>query len=112
VLSGLPQPVTVAAAPDNATITPADIAAAVHTLQSGEIAGHGSANLAPAEWVFHPIRSEASVLAALGLARNDGSKPILEGQEPLLEALVDQTALALTRARDSEPPSRRTAAAR
>ena len=112
VLSGLPQPATIAAAPDKATITPTDIAAAVHTLQSGEIAGRGSANLAPAEWVFHPIRSEASVLAALGLARDDGSKPILDEQKPLLESLLDQTALALTRARDSEPPRRKTAAAR
>lgn len=111
-LSGLPQPTTIAAAPDSATITPTDIAAAVHTLQSGDVAGRGSANLAPAEWLFHPIRSKSSVIAALGLARDDGSKPISEDQEPLLESLLDQTALALTRARDSEPPRRRTAAAR
>ena len=103
VLSGLPQPTMVAAAPNYATITPTDIAAAVHTLQSGEVAGHGSANLAPAEWLFHPIRSDSSVLAALGLSRDDGSKPIAEEQEPLLESLLDQTALALTRARDSNP---------
>jgi two-component system sensor histidine kinase KdpD len=101
----------VAAAPDDATITPTDIAAAVHTLQSGDVAGHGSGNLAPAEWLFHPIRSDSSVLAALGLARDDGSKPISEEQEPLLESLLDQTALALTRARDSEPPRRIAAAA-
>ncbi|HEV7138513.1 MAG TPA: DUF4118 domain-containing protein [Steroidobacteraceae bacterium] len=112
VLSGLPQPAKIATAPDSAAITPTDIAAAVHTLQSGEVAGRGSGNLAPADWVFHPIRSEASVLAALGLARDDGSGPVSDEQEPLLKSLLDQTALALTRARDSEPPRRRSAAAR
>jgi len=112
LLSGLPQPATIAAAPESVTLTPTDIAAAVHTLQSADVAGHGAASLAPAEWLFHPIRSEASVLAALGLARDDGSKPISEDQEPLLESLLDQTALALTRARDSQPPRRSTAAAR
>lgn len=111
ILSGLPQPATVAAAPDNATLTPTDIAAAVHALQSGEVAGHGSASLAPAEWLFHPIRSDSSVLAAMGLARDDGSKPIEEEQVPLLGSLLDQTALALTRARDCEPPRRSAAAA-
>lgn len=112
LLSGLPRPATIAAAPDGATVTPTDIAAAVHSLQSGEVAGHGSINLAPAEWLFHPIRSETAVLAALGVARDDGSKPISEDQEPLLESLLDQTALALTRERGSEPPPRRIAAAR
>jgi len=73
VLSDLPQPATVAAAPDDATITPTDIAAAVHTLQSGKVAGHGSVNLAPAEWLFHPIRSDSSVLAAMGLSRLNGA---------------------------------------
>jgi len=99
ILSGLPQPAVIAAAPDTSAITPADIAAAVHTLQSGEVAGHGSGSLAPAEWLFHPIRSDAAVLAALGLSRDDGTKPISEEQAPLLESLLDQTALALTRAR-------------
>jgi two-component system sensor histidine kinase KdpD len=104
VLSGLPQPATIAATPTTAAITPTDIAAAVHTLQSGEIAGHGSGSLAPAEWLFHPIRSDASVLAALGLSRDDGLKPVAEEQEPLLESLLDQTALAMTRAKGSESP--------
>lgn len=105
VLSGLPQPATIAAVPKTSAITPTDIAAAVQTLQSGEVAGHGSGSLAPAEWLFYPIRSDAAVLAALGLSRDDGSKPISEEQAPLLESLLDQTALAITRARESQLPS-------
>lgn len=112
VLAGLPQPRTIAASPNAAAITPTDIAAAVHSLQSGEVAGHGSGSLAPAEWLFHPIRSDAAVLAALGLSRDDGSKPVSEEQEPLLESLLDQTALALTRAQESELPPRAAAEAR
>jgi two-component system, OmpR family, sensor histidine kinase KdpD len=111
VLSGIPQPETIASSLNIAALTPTDIAAAVHTLQSGEVAGHGSGSLAPAEWVFHPIRSDASVIAALGLSRDDGSKPVTEEQEPLLESLLDQTALAMTRARESHlPPAKRAAA--
>jgi two-component system, OmpR family, sensor histidine kinase KdpD len=99
VVSGLPQPAMIAANPDGGTVTPTDIAAAVHTLQSGEVAGHGAGSLAPAEWLFQPIRSDAAVLAALGLSRDDGLRPIPEEQAPLLESLLDQTALALTRVR-------------
>ena len=99
VMAGLPQPATIAAEPPDATITPTDIAAAVHSLQSGEVAGHGSGSLAPAEWVFHPIRSNASPLAVLGLSRDDGLNPVSEEQQLLLDSLLDQTALALTRAR-------------
>jgi two-component system, OmpR family, sensor histidine kinase KdpD len=112
LLSGLPQPTTIATAPDSPAMTPTDLAAAVHTLQSGEVAGHGSPSLAPAEWLFHPIRSDAAVLAALGLSRDDGSKPVREDQEPLLESLLDQAALALTRARESRLPPTKQASAR
>jgi len=111
-LVGLPKPTIVSATPPAPVITPTDVAAAVQALQSGEVAGHGAASLAPAEWVFYPIRSKASVLATLGLSRDDGSRPITEEQEPLLVSLLDQTALALTRARDSEPPRRMAAAGR
>jgi two-component system sensor histidine kinase KdpD len=107
VLAGLPQPATIAAAPSGVSLTPTDIAAAVHTLQSAEVAGHGAASLSPAEWVFHPIRSDGAPLAAMGLSRDDGSKPVSEEQRPLLESLLDQTALALTRARDVDLPPRK-----
>jgi two-component system sensor histidine kinase KdpD len=110
VMAGLPQPATIAAVPRGVSITPTDIAAAVHTLQSGAVAGHGSAHLAPAEWVFHPIRSDGSPLAAMGLSRDDGGNPVTEEQRLLLESLLDQTALALTRARDVDLPPRNLAA--
>jgi two-component system, OmpR family, sensor histidine kinase KdpD len=112
VMAGLPQPATIAAALPGASITPTDLVAAAHTLQSGEVAGHGAASLSPAEWVFHPIRSDGAPLAAMGLSRDDGLKPVSNEQLPLLESLLDQTALALTRARDSGLPPRNLAAVR
>jgi len=110
IVTGTLHPTTLGAAPGGVTITPADIAAAVHTLRSGEVAGHGSANLAPAEWVFHPIGSGGSPLAAMGLSRDDGLTPVSDEQLPLLGSLLDQTALALARARGPAMPDRDDAA--
>jgi two-component system sensor histidine kinase KdpD len=112
VLAGLPQPRTIAAAPADISLTPTDIAAAVHTLQSGEVSGHGAASLSPAEWVFHPIQSKGPPIATMGLSRDDGSIAVPPEHGLLLESLLDQTALALTRARGSELPPRSLAAVR
>jgi DNA-binding winged helix-turn-helix (wHTH) protein len=49
--------------------------------------------------VFHPVRTGVNVIAAAGLARDDGMPPVAEEQQPLLASLLDQMALALERAR-------------
>ena len=97
--SGLPEPRVVAAVPEGNRLTPSDIAAAAAAMETGKPAGRGTPLLQPAEWQFHPVRSAGSVLAAAGLARNDGHPPVDEEQLPLLENLLDQLALALERAR-------------
>jgi len=112
IMAGLPHPTSIAAAPGSAAITPTDIAAAVQTLQSGGVAGHGSGSVAPAEWVFHPIRSVGAPLAAMGLSRDDGLNPVSDAQILLLESLLDQTALALARARGPAIPAQGAAAIR
>jgi two-component system sensor histidine kinase KdpD len=99
IVSGLPAPVVVAAAPSGNILTPSDIAAAALAIESCEAAGRGTSRLQPAEWVFHPIRSGTQVLAAAGLARDDGAPPVEEARLPLLINLLDQVALALERAR-------------
>ena len=99
LVSGLPQPDVLAVVPRGNLLTPSDIAAAALTLESGEPAGRGTARLQPAEWVFYPIRSAGSVIAAAGLARDDGVPPIDEDRLLLLTNLLDQLALALERAR-------------
>jgi two-component system sensor histidine kinase KdpD len=99
LVSGLPQPRIVAAFPEGNRLTPSDVAAAALTIESGEAAGRATPRIQPAEWVFHPVRAGDTVIAALGLARDDGMPPVGEEQLPLLMSLLDQVALALERAR-------------
>jgi len=99
LVSGLPHPQIIVAVPPGNRLNPSDIAAAALAIESGLAAGRGTSRMQPTEWVFHPIRSSDAVLAALGLARDDGSLPIEDDQLPLLANLLDQVALALERAR-------------
>ncbi|MGN6057966.1 MAG: DUF4118 domain-containing protein, partial [Sphingomicrobium sp.] len=99
LVTGLPQPAIVAAVPAGNRLTPSDVAAAALTLESGEHAGRGTPRIQPAEWVFHPVRAGETVIAAAGLARDDGRPPVDDDQLPLLANLLDQLALALERAR-------------
>jgi len=99
LVSGLPAPRIVAAVPNGNRLTPSDVAAAALCIDTGAAAGRGTSRMQPTEWVFHPVRSADSVLAAAGLARDDGAPPIGEDQLPLLTNLLDQLALALERAR-------------
>ena len=99
LVAGLPQPRVIAAVPAGNRLTPTDVAAAALTIESAEPAGRGSTRSQAAEWVFHPVRSSERVLAAAGLARDDGMPPVDDEQLPLLLNLLDQVALALERAR-------------
>lgn len=99
LVEGLPEPRIVAAAPEGNRLTPSDVAAAAVAIETGEPAGRRTARLQPAEWQFHPVRSNSSVIAALGLACDDGRAPVRDDQLPLLTNLLDQLALALERAR-------------
>jgi len=94
---GAPRPV--ASAPAKVALAPSDLAAASMTLNSGEPAGRGLKRVHLADWQFHPVASEQVVMAAVGLARDDGTPPVAEDQLALLENLLDQVALALERAR-------------
>jgi len=99
IVSGLPQPRTLAAMPAGNRLTPSDIAAAALSLESGEAAGRATPRIQPAEWQFHPVRTGASVVAAVGLARDDGLPPVDDDRLPLLSSLLDQVSLALERER-------------
>ena len=97
LLADLPEPRVVASGPRTAALTPSDIAAAAWSLASGTAAGRGAKAANAAEWTFCPIRSEEAVLAAVGLARDDGTPPVPSSQLDLLDNLIDQVALALDR---------------
>jgi two-component system sensor histidine kinase KdpD len=99
LVGGLPQPLPIASAPQGNRLTPADVAAAALTVETGAPAGRGTSRTPPAEWAFYPIRSDGEVLAAAGLARDDGRPAVDAAQLLLLTNLLDQVALALERAR-------------
>lgn len=99
LLAGVPQPHIVAAAPREIALTPSDLAAVALVLASGEPAGRGTGRPAPIEWQFEPVGAQSHAVAAIGLARDDGSAPVAPEQLPLLRNLIDQIALALERAR-------------
>jgi two-component system sensor histidine kinase KdpD len=99
LVSGVRAPEVLAAVPEGNRLTPSDIAAAALTLEKGEAAGRGTSRIQPAEWVFHPVKSSGGIIAAAGLARDDGMPPVDERQLLLLTNLLDQLALALERAR-------------
>lgn len=95
VVRAAPQLDVIAAAPAAAVLGTSDFAAARLTLDGGQPAGRANS----AEWQFHPVLSEDAVIAAVGLARDDGAPPLRAEQVPLLANLLDQVALALSRAR-------------
>jgi two-component system sensor histidine kinase KdpD len=89
----------VAAKPSQLILNPADMAAAAWAIESGKPVGRGADAAAATEWVFYPIRSDAAVIAVIGLARDDGTKPVSFLELELLDNLLDQVTLALQRSR-------------
>ena len=98
-LKGSGEPEVLAAYPPHPSLNPSDLATAAWTIESGEPSGRGISAVSSTEWVFYPVRSDSAVLGAIGLARDDGTRPVTAGQRDLLDNLGDQVALALERAR-------------
>ena len=99
LVSGAGAPATLATTSQQITLTPGDLAVAALVLDSGERAGRGVDRAVPSEWQFHPVRSGQTVIAAAGLARDDGAPAVRGDQLALLDNLLDQLALALERSR-------------
>jgi two-component system, OmpR family, sensor histidine kinase KdpD len=99
LIAGAEDPQLLASAPGNAQLAPSDFAAAAATLNSGEATGRGVRRLDLADWQFRPVTSDQTIMAAVGMARDDGTPPIARDDLPLLGNLLDQVALALERAR-------------
>lgn len=99
LVAGSPQLSLLSSAPTAMPLAPSDMAVAAMVLESGDRAGRGVDRAVPTEWQFHPVRSGNTVIAALGLARDDGRPAVGRDQLPLLDNLLDQVALALERSR-------------
>jgi len=99
LLRGLPTARIIGLDPRGNQLNPSDMAAACLTLETGRPAGRGTRDVQPAEWQFHAVGPGNSVPAAIGLARDDGTLAVDDGQLPLLGNLLDQVALAIERVR-------------
>jgi K+-sensing histidine kinase KdpD len=99
LVTGRDNPRVIATAPAATALAPSDLAAAALTLETGEPAGRGVMRVNLADWQFQPVASHEAVIAAAGLARDDGMPPVAADQAALLGNLLDQVALALERAR-------------
>ena len=76
LVGGTPEPKLISSSSGPALLTPSDIAAAALTLETGQPAGRGVTRVDAAQWQFHAVRSEALIMAAAGLARDDGAPPV------------------------------------
>lgn len=99
LVSGPDSPQVLASAPMAIALPPGDLAAAALTLATGDPEGRGVRRVILADWQFHAVVAGEAILAAVGLARDDGREPIGDEHLPLLGNLLDQVALALERAR-------------
>ncbi len=92
-------PALLAALPPMPALAPNDHAALATAIAQERVTGRGMLDASPTDWQFHPVVGQGKVHAAVGLARPDGRSPVTEANRELLGNLLDQTALALERAR-------------
>lgn len=92
-------PRVIMARPSAIDLNPSDLAIAALVAATGKPAGRGITPATTVEWLFHPVQSQSATVAVAGLARDDGTPPVLADQMALLANLLDQIALALERAR-------------
>lgn len=78
-----------------------DQSAAQFAWEKGEAAGHGSDTLPTARWFFLPLQAADRRLGVLGIAYSD-ERQLARTDRRLLDALIDQIALALERLRLTE----------
>lgn len=83
--------------PPEDALEDADLAAARWSWDRNHVAGRGSDTLPGAKWLFLPMRTARGPIGVVGIAR-DGADPILTPeQQRQLDALTDQSALAIER---------------
>ncbi len=82
-----------------------EMSAAQYAWEREEPAGRGSATLPASAWLFLAVRTGERKLGVLGIAWED-ARSLSPGDRRLVDALVDQIALALERTRLSEDLAR------
>lgn len=83
--------------PPEDILDPADVAAAKWAWQSNRPAGRGSDTLTGAKWLFLPMRTGRGPVGMMGLDIDQQGPLLTPEQRRLLDALIDQGALAIER---------------
>lgn len=86
-----------AAWPPDTELSVADMTAVRWAFEKQEAAGSGTGTLPTVAFQFRPLMSPHGVIGVCGFYRND--KPLDIGEERALSAIMDQTAIAIDRAR-------------
>ncbi len=74
-----------------------DLAAAKWAWDQNQVAGRDSDTLPGAKWLFLPMRTGRGAMGIVGITRDGPDTLLSAGQRPLLDALVNQGALAIER---------------
>jgi len=85
--------------PPEDTLDPADLAAATWTWESNRPAGRGSDTLPGAKRLFLPMRTGRGAIGIVGIDSDKPGPLLTPDQRRLLDALMDQAALAIERVR-------------
>src|SRR5215475_1186967 len=85
--------------PPEDTLDPSDLAAATWTWESDRPAGRGSDTLPGAKRLFLPIRTGRGAIGIVGIDSDKPGPLLTPDQRRLLDALMDQAALAIERVR-------------
>lgn len=85
--------------PPEDELDPAELAAASWAYQHDEPTGRGAATLPGASRLFLPLKTSRGKLGVVGVARRAAGPVLTPGERRLLDALADQTAVALERIR-------------
>ncbi|MGV3490213.1 MAG: ATP-binding protein [Devosia sp.] len=85
--------------PPDLTLDTTDMTAARWAFDKHEPAGHATATLPQVGWTFRPIRQGKAASGVLGLLRADAKGPLLPHEEQVVRGVLEQTAVAIDRAR-------------
>jgi two-component system, OmpR family, sensor histidine kinase KdpD len=83
--------------PPEDVLAEADLAAANWTWRNKRAAGHGSGTFPDAKRLFLPMRTGRSAIGVVGVDSDETGQLLAPDERRLLEALIDQSALAIER---------------
>ena len=83
--------------PPEDTLEERELAAAKWAWQNDQPAGHGSDTLPGARRLFLPMRTGRGLVGVVGIDRDEGGSLLAPDEQRLLDAIIDQGALAIER---------------